>query len=177
MTVPLTTMTSRGSLPSDLVPGRWVLLVFLFGHQPTSLTLKPPVTSFHPRLLSWRGCCHSAACLCRVSEPWEKADAESDRGAKSTTGQKHVCTRGGLYCWSWPWFFLYIFKKQKMKRLRYGPLFSWVPSELETLDCCCTENLALPGPLGWLSAKAQSSCPSKLDVGKGVSWCQQFQDL
>ena len=30
---------------------------------------------------------------------------------------------------------------------------------------------------GVFAAKAQSSCPSKLDVGKGVSWCQQFQDL
>lgn len=123
MTVPLTTMTSRGSLPSDLVPGRWVLLVFLFGHQPISLTLKPPVTSFHPRLLSWRGCCHSAACLCRVSEPWEKADAESDRGAKSTTGQKHVCTRGASVVGHDPDFFFTFLKNRKWRDSDMGHFF------------------------------------------------------
>lgn len=97
--LPLTPVTSWGSPPSDLVPGWRVLPGFLSGHQahlPHPETPRNQLSSPTP-------------VLCRVSDPWERAEADSDRGAKRPEAHLH---QGGLCCWSWPWFFLYIFNRK-----------------------------------------------------------------
>lgn len=104
--VPLTPRTSWGSLPSDLVPGWWVLPSFLFGHQahfPHPETSRSQLSSPTPVLAGMLSLRHLPAFAGYLN--LEKRRMQSDRGAKRTTGQKHVCTWGASIVGHDPDFF------------------------------------------------------------------------
>ena len=106
--LPLTPVTLWGSPLSYLVPGWRVVPGFLFGHQahlPHPETPRNQLSSPTP-------------VLCRVFDPWERAEADSDRGAKRMTDQKHICTRGASVVGHNPDFFFTFLTEKEETQIR-----------------------------------------------------------